>query len=297
MSATTNANGITKRTNAYFIDPTKIVRKPGFNPRFDFGDIKELVQSIRHNGLLNSIRVKRVADNFELIDGDRRVTAIEHLLKEGFEFPDGIPAVIVDKSISEVDALIQMFEANSGKPFLPLEEAAAYQRLRDAGLTIKQICEAVGRASVHVTSTLAILKADDSVKAAIKDGSINKTLAKKIATKAKGDQSKQAEMVRTAQTGKSGKKLVAEQAEDIKKRPAKKGQTEFVAPKPLTLNALENREGVLLNLVSKGLKACGINETAAHAHFADSDEGALAFHYGVLMGIRAAMGKDPKITL
>ncbi len=298
MSATTNASGIVKRTNAYFIDPTMIVRREGWNPRFDFGDIKELAQSIRSNGVLNPIRVKRVGDKFELIDGDRRFTAIELLLKEGHAFEGGVSAIILDKAIADVDALIQMFEANTGKPFLPLEEAAAYQRMRDAGMTLKQICEKVGRAQVHVTKTLALLQADQSVKDAVADGSINSTLAKQIAVKAKGNKGKQKEMVEKAKKGgKAGKKLVKEEAEQIKKRPAKKGQDTIVAPKPLTQSQLETREAVLTNLVQKGLKDCGVNEAAAHSYFADSDERSLAFHYGVLMGLRAALGKDPKITL
>jgi len=298
MSATTNASGIVKRTNAYFIDPTMIVRREGWNPRFDFGDIKELAQSIRSNGVLNPIRVKRVGDKFELIDGDRRFTAIELLLKEGHAFEGGVSAIILDKAIADVDALIQMFEANTGKPFLPLEEAAAYQRMRDAGMTLKQICEKVGRAQVHVTKTLALLQADQSVKDAVADGSINSTLAKQIAVKAKGNKGKQKEMVEKAKKGgKAGKKLVKEEAEQIKKRPAKKGQDTIVAPKCLTQSQLETREAVLTNLVQKGLKDTGVKESAAHVFFADSDERSLAFHYGVLMGLRAALGKDPKITL
>lgn len=300
-NATTNASGIVKRTNAYFIDPTMVVRREGWNPRFDFGDIKELVQSIKANGVLNPIRVKRVAGNFELIDGDRRMTAIEALLKEGHTFEGGIPAIILDKAIEDVEALIQMFEANTGKAFLPLEEAAAYQRMRDAGMTLKQICSRVGRAHVHVVKTMALLTADESVKDAVKDGTVNSTLAKEIATKARGNKAKQKELVETAKKGgKAGKKLAKEEAKSIKKRPtSKKGQqtVEPAALKPLTSSQLDTRESVLMNLVSKGLKAVGISEDKARAMFADSDEQSLAFHFGALMGIRAAQGKDPKITL
>ena len=76
-----NPAGVLKRSNAYFIDPTRVVRRDGWNPRFDFGEIEEMAKSILANGLLNAIRVKRISGNpaadFELIDGDRRMTAIE----------------------------------------------------------------------------------------------------------------------------------------------------------------------------------------------------------------------------
>ena len=191
-SPASNPAGVVKRTNAYFIDPTRITRREGWNPRFDFGEIEVLAKSIKANGVLNSIRVKRLVGNpaadFELIDGDRRLTAITQILKTDPDaFPTGIPAVIVDKAQDDVTSLIQMFEANSGKVFLPLEEAAAYQRMQEAGMTLKQICAAVGRKQVHVSEILNLLKADDSVKEAVASGAIGKTMAKRIATVAKGD--------------------------------------------------------------------------------------------------------------
>lgn len=201
--------GITKRSNAYFVDHTKIVRREGWNPRFDFGEIDQLATSLRANGMLNPIRVKRLAKPtetgavFELIDGDRRLTALEHLAKKNpadfaMAFPEGIPAIIVDKAQDDVTSLIQMFEANSGKNFLPMEEADAYKRMREAGMTIKDICAATGRKSVHVTEILNLLKADESVQEAARSGKIGKTLAKQIATKAKGNAEKQRELVEAA---------------------------------------------------------------------------------------------------
>ena len=86
------APGIIKRTNAYFADPKTIARVDGWNNRFDFGEIEELAKSIKINGLLQPLRIKRVPAHvkddgkgaagaqvfaFELIDGDRRLTAIE----------------------------------------------------------------------------------------------------------------------------------------------------------------------------------------------------------------------------
>lgn len=201
------APGVVKRTSAYMIDGKKITRREGWNPRFDFGEIDQLAASLAVNGMLNPIRVKRLTQPtdaghvFELIDGDRRLTAIEQLIKAGkydAAFPDGIPAIIVDKSQDDLTSLIQMFEANSGKVFLPMEEAAAYDRMRKAGMTIKQICAAVGRKQVHVTETLNLLAADAELQKAAEKGEVSKTDAKRIATVAKGNKDKQRELTTKA---------------------------------------------------------------------------------------------------
>jgi len=217
------AAGVLKRSSAFNIDPTKITRRAGWNPRFDFGEIEVLVASIKANGLLNSIRVKRLLKPseqghiFELIDGDRRLTAIETIIKkEPNFFPDGIPAVIVDKAQEDLTSLIQMFEANSGKPFLPLEEAAAYKRMRDAGMTIKAICAAVGRRSTHVSEMLALLEADGAVQEAVASGELGKSDAKRIATIAKGDKATQKELAAAAvaanKKGGKGNKVAVKKA-------------------------------------------------------------------------------------
>lgn len=202
-TSSSSAAGVVKRTNAYFVDPSRVSRRSGWNPRFDFGEIEELAKSIQVNGVLVPIRIKRLSPatkgaDFELIDGDRRLTAIEFLIKKGTKFPDGIPAIIVDKHQTDLTSLIQMFEANTGKPFLPLEEAHAYGKMREAGMTLADICQAVGRKQVHVTEILNLLNADPSLKEAAQSGEINKTLAKRIATVAKGDATAQKDLVKKA---------------------------------------------------------------------------------------------------
>lgn len=223
------AAGIVKRVQTYNVDPTTITRRAGFNPRFDFGEIDLLAKSIAANGLLMPLRIKRIephvkptsrgaagtqgtqAYNFELVDGDRRLTAIEKLLSDGHAFPDGVPATLVERAQDDLTSLIQMFEANTGKAFLPLEEAAAFKRMRDAGMTVAQICSQVGRTDAHVIDTLALLEADDDVKEAVANGAIGGSIAKTIATTARGDKALQKALVVDAKAAK-GKGADAEAA-------------------------------------------------------------------------------------
>lgn len=203
--------GLVKKTTSYNLDPKRITRQEGWNVRFDFGEIAALADSIEtelkrdpsDGGLLNPVRVKRVTGNpnadFELIDGDRRLTAIELLMEKGVEFPMGIKGEIVDRNQDAVTSTIQMITANTGKPFLPLEEAAAYKRLRDAGMTIADICKAVGRTDVHVRETLDLVEhGADEVKDAVQKGKVSGSTAKVIVSVAKGDKAKQAELAAAA---------------------------------------------------------------------------------------------------
>lgn len=243
----TPTNGIvTARPSAYnMVDPRSIDRREGWNVRFDFGEIEELAKSIKYQateggvpgGLLNAIRIKRKeGGRFELIDGDRRMTAVELLIKwagegnlKGYDFPDGIAAVIVAKGQDDLRSLIQMFEANSGKAFLPMEEAAAYKRMREAGMSLEQIGQAVGRNHVHVNNTLALLEAPAELQEAVKKGEVGGTLAKKIAVVGRGNKAKAAELTKAAKAaGKDKKKQRAVKAEVEAARvenAAKKGKT------------------------------------------------------------------------
>lgn len=218
------ASGLIKKTTAYNLDPRRVCRRKGWNTRFDMGEITALAESIRtellrdpsDGGLLNPIRVKRITGNpaadFELIDGDRRLTAIELLLEQGVEFPAGIKGDIVDRTQDDVTSLIQMITANTGKPFLPLEEAAAYKRLRDGGMSIADICKAVGRTDVHVRETLDLLTAAAEVKDAVTSKKVSGSTAKLIVSVAKGDATKQAELTAQAVAVKTASTPAAKKA-------------------------------------------------------------------------------------
>lgn len=262
------AGGVIKRATAYNIDPKMIVRRKDWNPRFDFGEIGLLAKSIEANGLLMPIRVKRVEGKFELIDGDRRFTAIEKLLKKGHKFPEGIMAVIEDKGIEDLDALVTMFEANTGKPFLPLEEAAAYKRMQDGGLSIKKICERIGKAERHVRQMLDLLNADEDVKDAVKSGKIGKQTAKDIATKAKGNKEKQKELTRkavSAEGSRVAKRAVKEAIHGPAKKkaaPPEQGSLRLRAKlvRTLTVDCLKVLEESTRASVESNLKELGLKD-------------------------------------
>ncbi len=301
------APGIVKRSNSYHADPRTIVRRKGWNPRFDFGDIEALKASVLENGVLNPLRVKRISGDgpafFELIDGDRRLTAIEQLIKEKKHFfSDGVPVIIVDRAQNEITDLIQMFVANDGKPFLPLEECAAYMRMKEANMTIKQICDAVGRKQVHVIAILALASADESLKQAVQDGTINKTLAKDIAVNARGDKAKQAELTKEAVAAgkdKAKRRVIVRKVDEARQTKAvKKGKR---VPKMRALSDLELSElgaSVAARMPKLLLDAKAMmHEKNLEKWISQDDKLALACAFGQLQALKAAAGIKVKLEL
>jgi ParB/RepB/Spo0J family partition protein len=304
-TASKEAPGIVKRSSAYFLDPKAITRREGWNPRFDFGEIEELAKSLKVNGMLVPIRVKRLTKPeggklFELVDGDRRLSAVELLLKKDSDaFPEGIPAIIIDKAQDDLKSLIQMFEANTGKPFLPMEEAAAFKRMRDEGMTIADICKAVGRKQMHVQAMLALLDADPEVQEAVQKGEIGKTEAKDIAVHAKGDKAKQKEIVAAAKDAKKDPKNKAKKRIVLKKidearqaKAAKQGRTLKV--KHLSDEQLAEIGAKLAKVWIAKAKQAGVTKTETDADItkwcAGDDALAAAFTWGALQALKVAAG-------
>lgn len=318
-------NGIiSARPTAYnLVDPRSIARKPGANKRFDFGEINELAKSIKvqatqfdvPGGLLNALRIQPVAkdDNvpegqhFWLIDGDRRLTAIEHLLAlhakgspDGYDFPRGVPTFSVPKDQSRLANIAQMFEANTAKPLLPLEEAAFFKEMRDEGLTLAEICAIVGRSAIHVGTTLALLEADDTVQDAVKTGKVSAQAAKAIASTAKGDKGAQQDMLADAVAAKGktpdakaakarlSKKL---QAAKVAKAAAK-GQT--LKMRALTDDQLSEMGARLAKHLGALLKEAKLGEDITQDGLqkwaALDDKLAVAYTAGVVDALKAAAG-------
>lgn len=301
------ALGLAKPLITKYIDPTLIDRREGWNPRFNFGEIELLAASIKTEkakdgyGLINDIRVKtKPGGRYELVDGDRRLTAVEMLMKRGVTFTLGIPAKVENRDATDMDLLIRMFTANTGKPFDPIEEAAAFKRMRDGdpengvkGMTIKQIEQATGRSDNSIVGALALLDSDSSLQDAVKTGKVGATLGKSIAVNARGDKQKQAELTAAAiAAGKDGKKKqIVKRAVDESRRAkaAKKGLV-------LKIRALSDAELSVLGatmselLVSKLAEAELDIDTNIRKLIKADVRLAMAATFGALEALKAAAG-------
>ncbi|WP_414660431.1 ParB/RepB/Spo0J family partition protein [Horticoccus sp. 23ND18S-11] len=114
----------------------------------------ELAESIRSEGLLQPIVVRKAGDKFQLIAGERRWRAFQ-LLKI-----KSIPARIVEASNAS-SAALGLIENLQREGLNPIEEAHGYASLiRDFDLTQESAAERVGKGRASVANSLRLLSLD-----------------------------------------------------------------------------------------------------------------------------------------
>ena len=123
-----------------------------FQPRKKFvqEDLESLAESIKQNGILQPILVRRKGDGvYELIAGERRLRAAK--LASLSKVP-----VVIRNSKNDESTILALVENLQRKDLNPMEEAKAYSQLiKEFGLTQEQIAEKVGR---ERSSTANILR-------------------------------------------------------------------------------------------------------------------------------------------
>ena len=131
-----------------------------YQPRREFTEekIKELAESIKQNGLLQSITVRDIGDGFyELIAGERRLRAIKYL-----QYPK--TKAIVKELTDEQMATLALIENIQREELTPIEEAHAYQELlRINKLTQDELAKSLGKTQATVANKLRLLKLSDKV--------------------------------------------------------------------------------------------------------------------------------------
>ncbi len=131
--------------------------------RFAEENLEELAQSIRANGIVQPIVVRKKGARYEIVAGERRWRASQ---RAGLQ---KIPAVVKDVSDEKLLELalienIQRQELNA------IEEARAYRKLVDSiGLTQEMIAERVGKDRTLVATSLRLLKLPNDIQKLIEE--------------------------------------------------------------------------------------------------------------------------------
>ena len=138
-------------------------------PRRDFDEeaLQTLAESIRDNGLLQPLLVRRTGNGFQLIAGERRWRAARRAgLTE-------LPAIILeadDRRMTEL-ALIENLQRED---LNALEEAESYRMLtEDFGLSQAEAAQRVGKSRPAVANAIRLLSLPDEVCALLRDGRIS----------------------------------------------------------------------------------------------------------------------------
>jgi len=146
----------------------QIVPSP-LQPRTEFRSeqLTELVESIREQGIIQPLIVRKVADKYELIAGERRWRAATEL-----KLADA-PAIIRKASDREVLELA-LIENLQREDLNPIEEAMAYERLhRDFALTQEDISKRVGKSRASVANAMRLLDLHADIQSLLKQARLS----------------------------------------------------------------------------------------------------------------------------
>ncbi len=139
-----------------------------FQPRktFDEEGIRELTDSVRTHGILQPVVVRKTADGYELVSGERRWRAAR---QAGLR---AIPAVVRNVQDSEMLELA-LVENVQRRDLNPIERAVGFRDLQDSlELTQEQVAAKVGLKRSTVTNHLRLLELPQRVQEAITQGLI-----------------------------------------------------------------------------------------------------------------------------
>jgi ParB family chromosome partitioning protein len=138
------------------IDIGRIEPNP-HQPRKDFGDLSEMVASVKEKGILEPILVRSHEGNYQIIAGERRYQAAR---LAGLQ---RVPCIEVDVD-SRGMLEISLIENLQRLDLTAFEEAAALQRLCDQfRYTHEEIARKLGKSRTVITETLSLNKMPEDV--------------------------------------------------------------------------------------------------------------------------------------
>jgi ParB family chromosome partitioning protein len=159
------------RPSTFEVDVDRIAPNR-LQPRAQMDDARldELAQSIRSNGVIQPIVVRRVGDGFQIIAGERRWRAAQKagLLR--------VPVVVREVADGQERSLLEMalIENIQRENLNPIDEASAYRRLSaEFNLTQEAIAAAVGKDRASVANIQRLLRLPAEVQAAVADSTLS----------------------------------------------------------------------------------------------------------------------------
>ena len=151
------------------IDINLIETNP-FQPRTEFDEtaLRELAQSIKEQGVIQPVTVRKLGYNkYQLISGERRLRASK---MAGLTKIPAFIRVANDEQMLELALIENIHRENLNA----IEVAISYQRLIDeCSLTQEEVSEKVGKSRSAVANFLRLLKLPPEIQLAIRDGHIS----------------------------------------------------------------------------------------------------------------------------
>jgi len=178
--------------------------------RMDEGALYELAESIKAQGIMQPILVRRLDDGpnagkYEIIAGERRFRASK------LAGLDKVPVLVRDVP-NEAAAAMALIENIQREDLNPLEEAQGLQRLiREFGLTHEAAAQAVGRSRSAASNLLRLLNLAEPVQTMLMAGDLDMGHARALLVLDKATQITAANQI-------AAKKMSVREAESLAKK-------------------------------------------------------------------------------
>ena len=146
-----------------------LIKNNNEQPRklFDDEKILELAESIKHNGIIQPIILRKVDSKYVIVAGERRWRAAKLIgLKE-------VPSIIMDLTDKQVME-ISLIENIQRQDLNAIEEANAYKKLiSEFNLTQEELSKRLGKSRTAITNTMRLLNLSEGVKQYLIEGVIS----------------------------------------------------------------------------------------------------------------------------
>jgi ParB family chromosome partitioning protein len=241
--------------------------------RMDEGALYELAESIKAQGIMQPILVRRLSDGpnqgkYEIIAGERRYRAAK------LAGLDSVPVLVRDVP-NEAAAAMALIENIQREDLNPLEEAQGLQRLiKDFGLTHEQAAQAVGRSRSAASNLLRLLNLADPVQSMLMAGDLDMGHARALLSLERAAQITAANQI-------AQKKLSVREAEGlVKKIGAEFSLTSPNKPKQEKSRDLKRIEEELSDLLTAQVEVRIKKRVKRHGRMEELGE--VAIHFGSL---------------
>lgn len=150
------------QTNQIKLINTSLIDPHPDNPRKNIGDVTDLANSIKANGLLSPLSVVPNGERFRVIAGHRRLAACKQA------GTGAVPCFVLDLDpLQQLEAMVT--ENCQREQLTVLEESDAIQGMLDLGATIASVAHQLGRSSDYVRDRAKAASIDNEVRATCDD--------------------------------------------------------------------------------------------------------------------------------
>ena len=168
------------------VPPSAIIHDEKVNPRFDYGDIEELMNSILENGIRNPLKGYEKEGKIVLKDGHRRMRAVNLALERGKKI-EKIPVIIEKRPMNEEERTLEFLIYNEGKPLTMLEQSEVIKRLLNFGWKTTDVVKKTGKARGYIENLISLTASPIKVQHYIREEKISAHAVIQIMAAVKGN--------------------------------------------------------------------------------------------------------------